>query len=111
MYEIKEDASDVYVDYTTQEAKDEVAAYLEQDDRVDNYVLGTMSSTVCLDWDKYSCSNQITACVFDDYSCMELPVIQGRNPESYDEVALSAKVAEDMDKEAFIIVLVFAIGA
>lgn len=92
------DASDVYADYTTQETRDEVADYLEQDERVDHYVLGATDPVVYLDWDKYSCSNVITANIFDDYSNMEMSVTQGRNPRSFDEVALSAKVAEDMGK-------------
>lgn len=93
------DASDVIVNVSDSNQYDYVKSIVEADDRVD-YVLNVVQDEkILLKWTKDIETPILSTFIYDNYSEVNLPVIQGSNPDTKDEIAISTKVSKDLGKE------------
>lgn len=93
------DASDVIINVTNSEQYTYVKSVVEADERVTQAVDVVQDERILFDWKKDVVSPSLSAFVYDDYSEVNLPVIEGYNPKTKDEIAISTKVANDQKKE------------
>lgn len=77
----------------------DVEDILKNDNRIDKMVASSYDSgVVILDWKKGMNACVMYPFVYKDYSKVSLPVIEGRNPASGNEIAISGKIANDTGK-------------
>lgn len=93
------DASDVIINVSDPEEFDYVKSVVTADERVRYALHVVQDERILFDWKKEVVTPSLTAFIYDDYNAVDLPVIQGHNPESKDEIAISTKVANDLRKE------------
>lgn len=93
------DQCDIMVTLSEDAKMEDVERLLETDSRIDKMVPCIYDSgVVILDWKKGMDVCVMYPFVYEDYSKVELPVLEGRNPESGKEIALSGKMAEETGK-------------
>lgn len=97
-YWIGIDPSNVLVNVSDTDNYAKVADLIREDSRVDHQVSLTSSQNLYFDWEDSKGNTSMSAFVYEDYSAVDLPVIEGRNPENADEITLSATVAEAFQK-------------
>lgn len=93
------DASDVIINVSDPEEFAYVKSVVTADERVRYALHVVQDERILFDWKKEVVTPSLTAFIYDDYNAVDLPVIQGHNPESKDEIAISTKVANDLRKE------------
>lgn len=93
------DASDVIINVSDSMQYDYVKSVVNDDERVKYALDVVQDERILLDWKKGVVTPSLSAFIYDDYSVVDLPVIQGYNPETKDEIAISTKVADDTGKE------------
>jgi putative ABC transport system permease protein len=93
------DASDVIVNVSDVKDYDNVKSIVEADDRVDYILNVVQSEKILLNWTKEVETPVLSVFIYDNYSEVNLPLIQGTNPETKDEIAISTKVSNDLGKE------------
>lgn len=93
------DASDVIINVSDSKQYDYVKSIIEADDRVDHVINVVQDEKIFLKWTKDVETPIISAFIYDNYNEVNLPVIQGTNPETKDEIAISTKVSNDLGKE------------
>ena len=93
------DASDVIINISDTEQFDYVKSVVTADERVMYALDVVQGARILFDWKKEVVTPSISAFIYDDYSVVDLPVIQGYNPETKDEIAISTKVSNDLGKE------------
>lgn len=98
-YWIGVDASDVIINMTDSKDYDEIKNIVEKDKRVKKYYNASMGERVMFDWDKKGSAPAISAFVYEDYNKLELPMVEGRNPENSKEIAIGTRVADEQKKE------------
>lgn len=93
------DRSDVVVTASSGEDISGIKTMLQEDGEIEyvtNDCLG--DSVVMLSWKKGQTVNTMYAFVYEDFGKIELPVIEGRNPSQSNEIAISTKVADQLNK-------------
>lgn len=93
------DASDVIINVSDLGQYDYVKTVVNDDERVKYALDVVQDERILLDWKKEVVTPSLSAFIYDDYNVVDLPVIQGYNPETKDEIAISTKVANDIGKE------------
>lgn len=77
-----------------------VEDYLKNDTKVRNFLncdLGDYLLT--LPWKEGMKITQMTTYIYEDYSLIELPLVEGRNPKEANEIALGTVVSDALEKE------------
>lgn len=69
------------------------------DERVANASYSNYEKLITLKWKKGMKSTSMHALVYDDYSDSKLPIVEGRNPSSKDEIAIASKMTGELNKE------------
>lgn len=94
------DRSDVVVTVADEESQKKVETILQNDLEVEHYMNVSMGSeVVMLPWKKDLETNTMYVFVYDDFEHAKLPVVEGRNPQAVNEIAISTKMAEVTGKE------------
>lgn len=93
------DASDVIINVSDPEEFAYVKSVVTADERVRYALHVVQDERILFDWKKEVVTPSLTAFIYDDYKAVDLPVIQGHNPDSKGEIAISTKVANDLRKE------------
>lgn len=93
------DASDVIINVTNVEQYEYIKSVVEKDKRVQYTLDVVQGERIFLDWKKEVETPCLSTFIYDDYSKVNLPVIQGYNPKTKDEIAISTKVANDLNKD------------
>ncbi|GFZ29905.1 hypothetical protein CSC2_04310 [Clostridium zeae] len=92
------DKCDVMINITDSSNNGKVEDIIKNDSRVDYYLNSNIATEVTMKWRKGMKSTAMKTFVYDDYSQTKLPVIEGRNPETSEEIAIGSKVAKDLNK-------------
>lgn len=92
------DKADVMVNVTDPTQFDFVKNIVKKDDRTDYSLYSNYLARVTMRWEKGMNSTSMSAFVYDDYTKAKLPVIEGRNPKTGNEIAISTTVAGDLNK-------------
>ncbi len=92
------DKSDVMVGVANRDDFDFVINTILQDERIDHTLSSNYDTRVAMKWKKGMSNTTMTAFVYDDFDQTALPVIEGRNPRSYEEIAISTKMAGELRK-------------
>lgn len=98
-YWIGIDASDVVVNITDKDNYKAVEDAISDDDRVLKYYNISQDERILFDWDKYDSTPTVSAFIYDDYTKVDLPIVEGRNPENANEIAIGSLVADEQGKE------------
>lgn len=93
------DKSDVMIGVSDSAQYEAVQKVIEEDARVDYYIPNNLDCNVTLKWKKGMNITTMTVFVYDDFSKTNLPIIKGNNPNTGKEIAISSKVAEELNKE------------
>lgn len=92
------DKSDVMISVPESGNYDFVREALKDDPRVDHYLENAYLNTVTMKWKKGMTDTYMSTFTYDDFSKANLPVVKGRNPSSGNEIAISTKMAEGLNK-------------
>ncbi|WP_310603893.1 ABC transporter permease [Anaerosporobacter sp.] len=93
------DSSDVMIHVSDVSQYDNIKSLVDADERVAHTYNMVQGEVILLDWKKDIVTPNLYPFVYDDYESIDLPVIQGRNPNTKDEIAISTKVANDLGKD------------
>ncbi|WP_167956507.1 ABC transporter permease [Anaerosporobacter faecicola] len=93
------DASDVIINVTDSSQYDYVKSIVEKDERVEKVLNVVQDERILFDWKKGVASPSLSTFIYDEYETVQLPVIEGHNPKTKEEIAISTKVADDFGKE------------
>lgn len=93
------DTSDVIINVSDSKQFAYVKSIVQADERVMYALDVVQDERILFDWKKEVVTPSLSAFVYDDYSVVDLPIIQGYNPETKDEIAISTKVADNLGKE------------
>ena len=92
------DKSDVLISVTDNSSFNKVESIINKDKRVSYYLNSNLDKAVAMKWKKGMSSTVMYCFIFDNYNKAKLPVIKGRNPEASNEIAISTKEANDLNK-------------
>lgn len=92
------DKADVMVSVTDKTQFDYVKNIINQDERTDHSLYANYLRTVTLKWEKGIENTKMSALVYDNFMKAKLPVTEGRNPKTGDEIAISTTMANDLHK-------------
>lgn len=92
------DKADVMVSVTDKTQFDFVKNIIHQDERTDHCLYSNYLNKVTLKWEKGMDITRMDALVYDDFKKAKLPVTDGRNPKTGDEIAISTTIAKDLHK-------------
>ena len=93
------DKSDVMINVPDSKQYDFVTGIVSEDERVDHYLNNVMNADVTMKWEKDSTATFMNASVYDDFDKTKLPVTEGRNPQAGNEIALSTKMSDKLNKK------------
>lgn len=92
------DKSDVMISVTDSNQYAGVENIVKKDSRVNYYLNSNIDTPLSMKWKKGMKSTVMYGFVFDSYSKAKLPTIKGRNPAAGNEIAISSKVAGNLNK-------------
>lgn len=100
-YWIGVDASDVIVNVTDTDPAtyDKVEALIKENTDVDHYLSINQDERILFEWDDIDVTPSMSAFIYEDYSKVDLPVVEGRNPKNATEIAIGSCVAKAQNKE------------
>ncbi len=93
------DKSDVMIEVTDNSQYAKVLNTIKEDSRVDKYLENRIGEDVSLKWKKGIKTTVLSAFVFDDFNAAKLPTVKGRNPNNGTEVAITGKIAKELNKD------------
>jgi putative ABC transport system permease protein len=97
-YWIGIDKSDVMINVTDPSDYESVKDIVDRDNRTDYCLNNDMDIALSLKWKKGMNNPQFYAFVYDDYQKANLPVVEGRDPDADNEIALSTTLASELHK-------------
>jgi putative ABC transport system permease protein len=93
------DKCNVSVGVTDAAKFNEVYNVIKADERVNYLIKSNYHSTVTLKWKAGMTVTYMDAFVYEDFSKVQLPLVEGRNPNSGNEIALASKMAGELNKK------------
>ena len=93
------DKSDVLIEVTDSTQFDRIIKTIKEDKRVNHFFQNKLGDRVSIKWRKGINVTAMDAFVYDDFKDTKLPVVKGRNPVNADEIAISTKIADSLNKE------------
>ena len=93
------DKSDIMINLANNDSLNMVKNMILDDNRVSSTVNACLGKPVFLEWKKGISSNVMNAFIYDDFEHVSLPVVEGRNPQTKNEIAISTKMAEKLGKK------------
>lgn len=104
------DKCDVMIGVSDSKDYSAVQKVIKDDTRVNYYFRTKLTDTVTMRWKKGMNTTSMEAFVYDDFSKIELPVTEGRNPDAENEIAISSKIADELNKDVGDYIEVFLSG-
>jgi len=92
------DKSDVMISIPDSREYDFVKSSVMEDDRIDYVIENSLMDRVTMKWKKGMGQTSMSTFMYDNYELADLPVVEGRNPNSGNEIAISTKMAEELNK-------------
>lgn len=92
------DKADVMVSVMDKTQFDLVKNIINQDVRTDYCLYANYLNTVTIKWEKGIDSTRMNALVYDDFKKSKLPVTEGRNPKTSNEIAIATTMVNDLHK-------------
>lgn len=93
------DKSDVIINVVDPSDYNYIKQVAEQDKRTDNCLNSINQVLTVMKWEKGMASSEMDSYVYDDYKRTKLPVTEGRNPEAFNEIAISVTMAKELHKD------------
>jgi len=93
------DKCDVSISVADNTQLKSVSEEVERDERVDYSINSSYNQLITLKWSKGMENTTMYALVYQDYTRNHLPVVEGRNPKTGNEIAIASKMAGDLNKE------------
>jgi ABC-type transport system, involved in lipoprotein release, permease component len=97
-YWIGIDRSDVDINFTDASSYPTISSIVEKDGRTNYYFSSLINKAVTMKWKKGMSRTTMNAFVYDDFNRAGLVVIEGRNPETADEIAISTTMSTELHK-------------
>lgn len=98
-YWVGVDKCDVMIGVTGTTNYELVKKAIKDDSRVRKYLSTNYDADIMMRWKKGMETTVMKAFVYDDFSQADIPIIEGRNPMTSNEIAISSKMAEELKKE------------
>jgi ABC-type lipoprotein release transport system permease subunit len=98
-YWIGIDQSHIMVNIANQDNFATVKNIIEQDKRTDHTLSCNFDARVDMKWKKGMSGTTMVAFVYEDFEQAALPVTEGRNPITSDEIAISTRMARELHKD------------
>ena len=92
------DKADVMISIPDSAQLELVRNAVSQDTRVDYSLESAFQGTVTLEWKKGVTQTEMRTFTYEDFDKANLPMTQGRNPASGNEIALSTRMAKELNK-------------
>lgn len=93
------DKSDVVISLSDPTQFDTVFDIVDSEERVSYLIYSSRDNRISLDWHKGMQTTTMNAFVYEDYSNTKLPLVEGRNPNHPNEIALASKMSDQLDKK------------
>lgn len=93
------DKCDVMVSVSDSKQYETVRKVIEKDNRVKRYLKNSLSNEVTMKWKKGMDSTQMDVFAYDDFKKAKVPVVKGRNPSAGNEIAISTKMTDVLNKD------------
>ena len=93
------DKSDIMITVSSGTTVEEIEEKLNQDENIRKAVPCRMSGVLIVEREKNRKDAVVYPFVYGDYDEVDMPIVEGRNPQNGKEIALAGKVAETLQKE------------
>ena len=93
------DKCDVMIEVTDNTQYAKVLNTIKEDFRVDTYLENIIGESVSMKWKKGIKTTVLDSFVFDDFNAAKLPNVKGRNPNNGTEIAITGKIARELNKD------------
>lgn len=93
------DASDVMITVSDPNNFDYVREIVNKDKRVKYSIKANHDERVLFDYSKENAITSMSTFIYEDYDKVDLPVVTGTNPKTDSEIAISTKIAKNLNKE------------
>lgn len=93
------DKSDVMINVSSSATAEEIREKLEGDSNILKTAPCRMSGVLIVEREKNQKSTVVYPFVYEDYNEVDMPIVEGRNPENGGEIALAGKIADTLHKE------------
>lgn len=93
------DKSDIMITVSSGATVEELLEELEEDENIQKAVPCRMSGVLIVEREKNRKDAVVYPFVYGDYEEVDMPIVEGRNPQNGKEIALAGKVAETLQKD------------
>ena len=93
------DKSDIMIQMSSGATTEEIEEKLDKDANVLKAVPCRLSGVLIVEREKNRKDAVVYPFVYGDYDEVDMPIVEGRNPENGEEIALAGKIAETIHKE------------
>lgn len=93
------DKSDIMIQMSSGATTEEIEEKLDKDANVLKAVPCRLSGVLIVEREKNSKDAVVYPFVYEDYDEVDMPIVEGRNPQNGEEIALAGKIAETIHKE------------
>lgn len=93
------DKSDIMITVSSGATVEELLEELEEDGNIQKAVPCRMSGVLIVEREKNRKDAVVYPFVYGDYEEVDMPIVEGRNPQNGKEIALAGKVAETLQKD------------
>ena len=93
------DKSDVIISVSDGATATQIESLLEGDDNISGIIPCRMNGILIVKREEGMKDNVVYPFIYKDYDEVEMTIIEGRNPQDGDEIALAGKIAETLQKD------------
>lgn len=93
------DKCDVMIEVSDNTQYAKVVNTIKEDYRVSKFLENRIGQNVSMRWKKGIKTTALSAFVFDDFNVAKLPIVKGRNPNNRTEIAITGKIAGELNKD------------
>ena len=93
------DKSDIMIQVSSGATTEEIEEKLDKDANVLKAVPCRLSGVLIVEREKNRKDAVVYPFVYEDYDEVDMPIVEGRNPQNGEEIALAGKIAETIHKE------------